>query len=87
MEKYNTNDFKRKREKMNVILKPTEGNYQQPILGEIIKEDKGFYYVRINSKKRLFNINNIWKFNKKDRLRVGEHKNDFPRYQITLEDL
>ncbi|WP_210467466.1 hypothetical protein [Vibrio crassostreae] len=60
------------------ILKPTHGAYQKAKSGVIIDETKTLLKVRVDGE--IYN----WKFSKKDMLRTGYDKSQFPRYELSF---
>jgi hypothetical protein len=59
-----------------VMLYPTEGGYQKPLTAKLLRETRTMFVVRVEG------ANYDWKFSKKDMLRAGAMKNEFPRYRI-----
>lgn len=59
-------------------LKPTQGARQKAKSGVIIDETKTLLKVRVTGE--IY----VWKFSKKDMLRTGHDKNQFPRYELSF---
>jgi hypothetical protein len=62
-----------------ITVKPTEGGYQKDKEAVIMDETKTLLMVRVDGE--MYN----WKFSKKDLLRTGRDKNEFPRYMLDIE--
>lgn len=63
------------------ILRPTSGCYQKVIKAIIVRETKCYYFVKAYN----YEFNGEWKFSKKDNLRCGNDKEEFPRYKLTTD--
>lgn len=61
-----------------IKLVPTYGGYQDALTARLVRDTKTQWIVRPNG------VNYDWKFSKKDGLRVGVMKNEFPAYRIEL---
>lgn len=59
-------------------LKPTQGANQKAKSGVIIDETKTLLKVRVDGE--IY----TWKFSKKDMLRTGRDKSQFPRYELSF---
>ena len=59
-----------------VRLRPTEGAYQKEKTGRIFKETKTLITVSVDG------VIGEWVFSKKDMLRTGAYKNEFPRWLL-----
>lgn len=63
------------------LIVPTEGGYQKSKSAVVMDETKTLLKVRVDGE--LYD----WKFSKKDMLRTGHYKNDFPRYRLEIEEM
>ena len=62
-----------------VMLIPTEGAYQKPKQAKIVKETKTLITVS-----EIDGVFGKWVFSKRDMLRTGIHKKEFPRWKLTI---
>lgn len=64
-----------------VTIVPNEGGYQKPLSGVVVGETKTKWIVDVDGKY------GNWEFSKRDKLRLGIHKREFPCYKITFNDM
>ncbi|WP_347364394.1 hypothetical protein [Vibrio vulnificus] len=63
------------------LVNPTQGGYQKCKSGVVVDETKTLLKVRVEGE--IYN----WTFSKKDMLRTGKDKNQFPCYTLSLTDM
>lgn len=63
------------------LINPTQGSYQKCKSGVVVDETKTLLKVRVEGE--IYN----WTFSKKDMLRAGKDKNQFPCYTLSLTDM
>lgn len=61
-----------------IKLVPTQGGYQEALTSVLVRDTKTQWIVRPNG------VHYDWRFSKKDGLRVGAMKHEFPAYRIEL---
>lgn len=59
-----------------ISLTPTQGAYQRTLRARLVRETATLIVVRPDT------VGHDWAFSKKDGLRTGADKNEFPRYQL-----
>jgi len=64
-----------------VDIVPTEGSNKKNLIGEVIRETDKKWIVEVAN-----GGNRCMEFSKKDSLRLGYHKEEFPRYKIEFPD-
>lgn len=70
------------KEVVKVKVVPTEGAYQKPATGQILRETATKYVVSVKRESRL--LPEIMEFSKKDFLRLGWYKNKFPKWKLEV---